>query len=137
MDLSKFVSSSIVSIVQAISDADKTLQEQQLGKIWKEDLQTHAKELVNVRIVKGKTSVDGVSIPVMLVDFDVNVTVGYSGETMAKAAVEGNIGAASSLLQIVGVSGGAKGSGEATLSGSRSDVQNLKFTVPVLFHKKD
>jgi len=112
--------------MKALKATDTRLRNEGLGEVWKADLTTHAKDLVAVRLVKARDPGNaGGSIPVVLFDYDVNVTV-HDERVDSKV---GEISAGAKLIEIFNF--GAKAEGESKSQHSEREIQNLKFTVPV------
>jgi len=126
MQLDTFIKQSIYSVMSGLQQVDGIMQSKGIGCVWTADLNTAAKDLVNVRLVKAPDPEnEKKSRPVILFDFDVNVAVeDEKGESdKAEISVGGKF---LKVFNISGAIGGAsnKKHGEKT-------VHNLKFTVPV------
>lgn len=130
MKLDKYISETVYSISKAISDADKKLREEKIGRIC-EAFNTHSKDLISAHLVKGKDPEnDKKSIPVLLLEFDVNIAViDEKGE-----ADEEKIGVGAKFLQVFNFGGEVKGKSSKTHS--EKEIQNLKFTIPVSINMK-
>ena len=76
MNLSTYISESIYSVMNGLKNADIKLNDEKLGRIWNADFSTLARDLVQVRLAKGKDPQNGKSsVPIMLFDYDVNITI--------------------------------------------------------------
>ena len=126
MDLKTYISETMYSILKAIQDADNKLEKEGLGGVWRTDFITHSQALINVRIAKGiDPSKPGKSQPVLILDYDVNITV----EDTTKSGDSAEIGVKAKLLSIFSFQGKVEGQSEKSLL--EKSIQNLKFSIPI------
>ena len=126
MQLDKYISQTIYSVMKALKDVDTRLQRDALGCVWTADFKTLAHDLVAVRLAKGEDPANpSKSVPVVLFDYDVNLAV----DDEKGAADQAELGVGGMFLQVINFSG--KVGGSSSKKHSEKEVQNLKFTVPV------
>lgn len=127
MELEAYVTETLYHVLRGISKADQRLLSENLGRVWRDDFSTHSSSLISLRIAKGQTLVDGErrSQPVLIFDFDVNVSVEESHEVADSAEVSARAG----FLKVVSMTG--KVSGTSGAGSAEKSVQNIKFCVPV------
>lgn len=126
MDLGTYIAQTMYNVLKGIQDGDTRLEKESLGRVWRSDLNTHSQALINLRIAKGTNPKDpSKSIPVLILDYDVNVTV----EDASKSGDSAELGVKGNVLSIFSFKGDVKGESEKSLL--EKSVQNLKFSVPV------
>ncbi|ENM8499185.1 hypothetical protein AB8289_004695, partial [Vibrio parahaemolyticus] len=130
MELSDYIEASIYSVLKGLHNADKRLQDEQIGHIWKGDFNTISTDLVGLKIAKGQKEGEQGSTPVLVFDFDINVMVNDSSAESSST----DISASAKLLNVISFKGGVEAGSES--SSSKMANQNLKFSVPVSFQDK-
>lgn len=120
MKLDEFIKEAVVEIMRGIQTADDEMRKNNLGSIYRGGYErTMAQTLATLRIVKGPGD-EGV----LVVGFDVSVTVEEKGESSEK--VNAGFGA---VLSVVGVKVGGEMAGSETLTSSNT--HRITFSIPL------
>jgi len=116
MKLDEFVQTTIDQVMTGIANADKSLRDKKIGRVWDENIRTFGQDLVNVKILKGGDAQPGPSVPVLVMEFEVKV--------VARDEKGGSAGAG---VQLHALSIGAKGTKKSALD----QTHTVGFSVPV------